>query len=116
MHFPVALSRQTYAVVMTTGDREADLRARETERLVEEIRAATVRGPDPYAWWEHPSDILGGRTPTEAMEDDDEAAVRDLIAYWYRRSEEAAERLRNDPVAMERIERKSAELRAARSA
>lgn len=91
---------------------EAQRRAEATEQALDEMRAGDRR----YAWWNHPWDELGGRTPTQALRDGDELAVRGIIDLAYQRSEEAAERLGQDPELVERIERKAAELYARRSA
>ena len=86
---------------------EAQHRIDATERLVGEMRAGGRR----YDWWNRPWDELAGRTPTEALADGDQAAVRELIAEWYRASEEAAERHRQDPEFLKMIGERSAALR-----
>jgi hypothetical protein len=86
---------------------EAERRAEATESLIAEMRAGTQT----HAWWNRSFEELDGRTPTEALADGDETPVLDLIAYWYRRSEEAAERARSDPALMEMLREKSASLR-----
>ena len=86
---------------------EAERRSAAVEALVEEMRD----GLEPNAWWDRTYDQLGQRTPTEALDDGDEDAVRELIAEWYRVSEASAERRRNDPQFMERIGNRSEALR-----
>ena len=49
-------------------------------------------------------DELAGRTPTEAWLAGDHEAVEQLVQIWYERSEQAAERARNDPDFMEMLE------------
>jgi hypothetical protein len=94
---------------MELSEMEQVRRTDATKALLAEMRAGS-----PGAWWDHSYDELAGRTPTEALAAGDDEAVLQLIDEWYRRSEESAERHRSDPEFMDRIERKSAELRAAR--
>jgi hypothetical protein len=110
---------------------EREIRERETERLIEEIRtvaSATTNPSGAYGtsaygagaygghWWNHPSEFLDGQTPLDAMRAGDEAAVRGWVAWCYKRTEESVQRHRADPEYMARIDRKAAELRAARTA
>jgi predicted amino acid dehydrogenase len=93
-------------------DVEAQHRAEAVEQLLAEMRS----GGHPHDFWNHPYEQLAGRTPTEALADGDDTAVRQLIDEWYAASERSAEQLRSDPAAMARIAAKTAELRARRSA
>jgi len=84
---------------------EAQRRSDATERLLDEMRTgsrpaghgAVTLGTYGRAWWDRKHERLGDRTPTEAIKAGDEAAVRSLIAEWYRASEIGGERRRNDP-------------------
>lgn len=60
-------------------------------------------------WWNHRTYAeLGGLTPTQAWLRGDHEAVRELIDGWYRASERAAERCRNDPEFMEMLQERRA--------
>ena len=82
-------------------------RADATTPLIEELRAGRP------GYWNHPQVLLGGRTPTEALADGDEAAVRELIAQAYRASEEGAERHRLDPEFQKMLRERSSLIRPA---
>jgi hypothetical protein len=107
-------------------DLEAQHRAEATEKLIEDMRGGRGRaygsgtyGSGTYggsAWWDHPYAQLAHRTPTEALADGDEAAVRALIDEWYAASERSAEELRNDPEAMARIEAQLDKIHSRRTA
>jgi hypothetical protein len=91
---------------MDLTDLEAQRRYDATDQLIGEMRT----NGDEYHWWNRPYESLDGRTPTEALNAGDETQVRDLIAAWYRASEDAAERLKQDPDFVAMIERRAAEL------
>ena len=92
---------------MELSEIESQRREDATALLIEELRAGRP------GYWNHPYEQLGNRTPTEALADGDEAAVRELIAEGYRRSEESAERHRQDPEFMKMLRSRSSLLRTA---
>ncbi len=100
---PLRVRRTLCPMDLTT--QEAQHRVEAVEHLLDQMRS----GGHQYDWWNRPWDELAGRTPTAALRDGDEPAVRVLIAEGYRRSEVAAERHRSDPEFVAMIERRSAD-------
>jgi hypothetical protein len=92
---------------MTAPDhREANRRAAAVNELLRDIELSSGAESD---WWNHRTYAeLGGLTPTQAWLRDDHEAVRELIDGWYRASERTAERCRNDPEFMERLQERRA--------
>jgi hypothetical protein len=90
---------------MNLSPLEKQRRADETEGLLNELR---IQGKRSY--WDRRYDELGGRMPAEALADGDEDAVRELIAAQYRRSEQAVDRLRQDPEFVAWLEERRSEV------
>ncbi len=79
------------------GDRRAAI-----DDLLDRI-AASTGGAD--EWWNRSAyEELGGRTPTEAWLAGDRDGVVRVILEWYQKTEESAERIRNDPTTLQMIE------------
>ena len=84
---------------------EKQRRADELEGLLKDL---PIEGKRSY--WDRRYESLADRTPAEALADGDADAVRELITAQYRRSERAAERLRQDPDFVAWLEERRSEV------
>jgi len=81
---------------------------RRTDELEGLLKDLPIEGKRSY--WDRRYDELAGRTPAETLADGDADAVRELIAAQYRRSEQSADRLRQDPEFVAWLEERRSEV------
>ena len=92
---------------------EADrIRSGEVTSAIDTYGMGTFHGA--HRWWNRPWPKLGNRTPPQAVVDGDEDTVVAWIEGMHHRSFEDVEKLRTDPAALDRLNRKTEELLARR--
>jgi hypothetical protein len=90
----------------TPDDRDTNRRAAAVNELLSRIGLSNGAETE---WWNHRAyKELGGYTPTQAWLRGDHRAVEDLVADWYRATEQAVEHYRSDPKFMERLHERRA--------
>jgi hypothetical protein len=85
-----------------TDPREQNRRAAAVNEILGRIGLSAAESTD---WWNLSAyEELGGRTATQAWLAGDHDAVERLVLSWYDRSEEAAQRARDDRTFLEMLE------------